>query len=99
MLRAHPRVDDCAVVGISDPHWGQAVVGCVVSSDPPDVASLEAHARASDLAGFKRPRAYFFTAEVPRNPGNGNILRRLLRDAAGAAREEGADSFVSTGST
>jgi acyl-CoA synthetase (AMP-forming)/AMP-acid ligase II len=97
MLRGHPAVDDCAVIGLADPHWGQAVVGCVVSSGGVDAAALEAHAKASDLAGFKRPRAYFFTGEVPRNPGNGNILRRLLRDAAGAARAAGEPGYVPLG--
>lgn len=98
MLRSHPDVEDCAVIGLSDPHWGQAVVGCVVAGPALDVPSLEAHAKASELAGFKRPRAYFFTPEIPRNPGNGNILRRLLRDAAGAAQTDGADTFVPVGS-
>ncbi len=93
MLRAHPAVDDCAVIGLSDPHWGQAVVGCVVSAGGVDPADLEAHAKASELAGFKRPRAYFIADEIPRNPGNGNILRRLLRDAAGAARDSGDTAY------
>ena len=27
-------------------------------------------------------RAYYFVEEIPRNPGNGNVLRRVLREEA-----------------
>jgi acyl-CoA synthetase (AMP-forming)/AMP-acid ligase II len=89
VLRAAPGVADCAVIGLADDHWGQIVVGCVVCGEDVDPTALDAHFRASALAGFKRPKGYFVAAEIPRNPGNGNILRRLLRDAATGARTSG----------
>jgi len=89
VLRAAPGVSDCSVVGIEDPRWGQIVVGCVVSEQRPEIGALDAHCRATALAGFKRPRAYIFVEEIPRNPGNGNVLRRLLRDQAIAVRQTG----------
>lgn len=89
VLLSHPAVEDGAVIGLSDDHWGQIVVGCVVAKERPDAGELDALFRASPLAGFMRPKGYFFCEEIPRNPGNGSILRRLLRDAAGPAREGG----------
>ena len=38
---------------------------------------LEAWCRNSDLANFKRPRAYVFVQAIPKSPV-GKILRRLL---------------------
>jgi acyl-CoA synthetase (AMP-forming)/AMP-acid ligase II len=93
VLLAHPQVQDGTVIGLPDEKWGQIVVGCVVSRDPPSAEALDAHFRASSLAGFMRPKGYFYCDEVPRNPGNGNVLRRLLREAAQPARESGADSW------
>ena len=62
-------------------------IGAVNSGD------LDAHVRASDLPGFMRPKGYFFCDEIPRNPGNGNMLRRLLRDAAAQAQNTGAPDW------
>ena len=87
VLLGHPQVEDGTVVGLPDEKWGQIVVGCVVSKNPPAAEDLNAHFKASSLAGFMRPKGYFFCDEVPRNPGNGNVLRRLLREAAQPARE------------
>ena len=93
VLRAHAQVGDCAVIGVADPKWGQIVIACLVSdhdatNPSPTPATLDAHFKASTLPGFKRPRCYVYVDEIPRNPGNGNVLRRLLRDAAVAARNE-----------
>ncbi|MDH3234933.1 MAG: AMP-binding protein [Alphaproteobacteria bacterium] len=96
VLRDHADVADCSVIGLEDPKWGQAIVGCVVSKGTGDAAALDAHCKASALAGFKRPRAYIFVDEIPRNPGNGNVLRRILREQAGAMRERG-EGFVTLG--
>lgn len=89
VLRMHDAVADCAVIGLEDPKWGQLVVGCVVPTDGADPAAIDAHCQAGRLAAFKRPRAYVFVDEIPRNPGNGNILRRILREKAAAMRESG----------
>ncbi len=96
VLQSAPGVGDCAAIGLPDDRWGEIVVGCIVGREDgvagtAGAAALDAHVRASRLAGFMRPKAYYFCTEIPRNPGNGNILRRLLREAAAAAgREEAA---------
>jgi len=96
VLRAHGDVVDCSAIGLDDPKWGQVIVGCLVSAGKADAVAIDTHCKASALAGFKRPRAYILVDEIPRNPGNGNFLRRLLRDKAGAMRERG-EGFVTVG--
>ena len=93
VLLSHPQVEDGTVIGLPDEQWGQIVVGCVVSSNPTKPEELDAHFKASPLASFMRPKGYFYCDEVPRNPGNGNVLRRLLREAAQPAREAGEDAW------
>ncbi len=97
-LETHTGVAECSVVGLADPRWGQIVVACVVAAgDPPDVAELDAHCRASALAPFKRPRGYVFVESLPKNAA-GKVLRRLLRDLAAEARDGGGPSFHATDS-
>ena len=57
---------------------------------------MDAHCKASVLAGFCWPKAYFFAEELPRNAAN-KVLRRLLRDAATEAQAAGSDSFQRVG--
>ena len=90
VLREHANVADCSVIGIADPKWGQVVVGCIVTKDDVSPAELDSHCKSGHLAGFMRPRAYLFVEEIPRNPGNGNVLRRLLRERAITVRDRGA---------
>ena len=91
VLQTAPGVEDCCAIGLPDERWGQIVVGCIVGDA--EAAALDAHVRASDLPGFMRPKGYYYCAEIPRNPGNGNMLRRLLRDAAAQAQNTGAPDW------
>ena len=77
VLAGHPAIADVAVAGLPDERWGQKVAAFVTRAGPVDAASLDAHCRASSLAGFKRPRAYVFVRAIPKSPV-GKILRRLL---------------------
>ncbi|MDE0387567.1 MAG: AMP-binding protein [Rhodospirillales bacterium] len=77
VLSVHPAVAEAAVAGLADERWGQKVAAFVVRAGPVDGAALDAHCRASTLAGFKRPRAYVFVRAIPKSPV-GKVLRRLL---------------------
>ena len=77
VLHDHPAVRDCAVIGVPDAHWGEAVRAVVVRAAPIEADELIGFARAR-LAGYKLPKAIDFVDELPRNP-SGKILKRVLR--------------------
>ena len=77
VLSLHPDVDEVAVAGLADARWGQKVVAFVKRRSEVQGDALDAHCRASDLVGWKRPRDYVFVREIPKSPV-GKVLRRLL---------------------
>lgn len=77
VLSLHPSVGEVAVVGLPDERWGQRVTAFLTRREPVGEDALNAWCLESDLASFKRPRAYVFVAEIPKSPV-GKILRRLL---------------------
>lgn len=85
VLRDHPEVEDCAVVGIDDDEWGERVAALVVPADgvAPSRDDLETHCRAR-LAGFKLPRTIGVADTIPRT-ASGTVDRAavaaLLRDS------------------
>ncbi|KWX67457.1 class I adenylate-forming enzyme family protein [Mycobacterium sp. NAZ190054] len=84
VLLMHPAVAEAAVVGHPDAEWGE-VVRAVVALRPGhevNVPDLQTHCRG-ELAGFKIPRIVEVVDELPKSP-TGKILRRLLREPAGA---------------
>lgn len=77
VLSLHASVGEVAVVGLPDERWGQKVTAFVARSSAVDADELDAHCMSSELADFKRPRAYVFVREIPKSPV-GKILRRML---------------------
>ena len=72
---------DCAVIGLSDPMWGEAVTAVVVPApgEQVDEAAVLAHCRKS-LAGFKTPKRVIVQDEaLPRTP-TGKVQKFLLVD-------------------
>jgi malonyl-CoA/methylmalonyl-CoA synthetase len=68
VLRTHPDVAECAVVGVADPEWGERVAAAVeLRADASlDLESLQSWARAR-LAPYKIPRALRTVPALPRN--------------------------------
>ena len=79
LLSMHPSVAEVAVVGLPHERWGQQVTAFIKANGAADQEELDTYCRASDLANFKRPRAYVFIDEIPTSPV-GKILRRILRE-------------------
>ncbi len=67
ILRTHPAVKDCAVVGVDNEEWGEIVAAAIVSS----AESLdEDHLRAwlkEQLPPYRVPRKFMVVKELPRN--------------------------------
>ncbi len=77
----HPGVQECAAVGVTDEHSGEAVKLYVVKKDPAlTVEDLKAFCAIS-LTNYKRPRHIEFIEELPKT-NVGKILRRELRKLA-----------------
>lgn len=67
VMRTHPAVADCAVVGVADVDWGQRVCAAVVAADElEDVEELRAFV-AERLAPFKVPKDILIVDALPRN--------------------------------
>ncbi|UVO52006.1 AMP-binding protein [Sphingomonas sp. SUN019] len=79
-LQAHPAVQDCAVFGVPDDKWGEAVtavVECRAGTEPPPAVDLIAFARER-LGAVKTPKTLTFIDSLPRSNA-GKVLRAALR--------------------
>jgi long-chain acyl-CoA synthetase len=85
VLLKHPNVREASVIGRRDPEWGEIVVAYVAGEARCE--ELDALCLAS-IARFKRPKAYVFVPELPKN-NYGKILKTELR-ARDRAREQGS---------
>lgn len=68
VLRTHPSIQECAVVGITDPEWGQRVCAALVLK-PNQVLSLDSLRQwaKARLAVYKVPTRILTVTDLPRN--------------------------------
>ena len=84
VLRAHPDVFDCVVIGVPDDRWGEMVVATVQLADGValDEAGLSAHCRTT-LAAYKVPKRFVALDSLQRSPA-GKADYKLLREIVAA---------------
>jgi acyl-CoA synthetase (AMP-forming)/AMP-acid ligase II len=79
VLLEHPAVEECAVVGVPDPDWGEAVCAVVVAADPISLAEMRTWLKGR-ISDEKRPRRLVVVGALP-TTATDKLSRRALRDA------------------
>ncbi len=80
VLYLHPAVLECAVVGVPDPKWGEAVKA-IVALKPGHKATEQEIVQfcKGQIAHYKAPKSIDFVEALPRT-GSGKIHKKGLRD-------------------
>ncbi|UCF66205.1 MAG: long-chain-fatty-acid--CoA ligase [Acidobacteriota bacterium] len=80
VLYEHPAVLECAVIGVPDESWGEAVHAAVVLRPDAEASAAELIAFCKQhLAGFKVPKQVTFLDVLPKT-GTGKIHKPTLRE-------------------
>jgi long-chain acyl-CoA synthetase len=80
VIATHPKVLECAAIGVADERTGEAVKVFIVRKDPSlTVDELQEFFR-QQFTGYKKPKLVEFRDELPKS-NVGKILRRELRDS------------------
>jgi acyl-CoA synthetase (AMP-forming)/AMP-acid ligase II len=80
VLYMHPSILECAVVGVPDQKWGEAVKAIVVLKPGQGATEEEIIQFCKErIAHYKAPKSIDFIAALPRT-GSGKIHKKNLRD-------------------
>jgi acyl-CoA synthetase (AMP-forming)/AMP-acid ligase II len=83
VLYKHPKVLECAVIGVHDEKWGESVKAVVVCKPGEQLSEQEVIDYCkSHLASYKKPRSVDFVESLPRS-ALGKVLKRVLREQYG----------------
>jgi len=83
VLYGHPKVLECAVIGVYDEEWGEAVKACVVCKPGETMTEEEVAEYCKDhLGSYKKPKSVDFMDTLPRNAA-GKVLKRVLKEQYG----------------
>ncbi len=85
VLRSHPAVRDCAVVGVPDEDWGDRVCAAVVVRDDATASPAPEEFRAyvkERLAPYKVPKDVLVVNDLPRN-AMGKVTKPAVKELFG----------------
>ncbi|MBN8823281.1 MULTISPECIES: acyl-CoA synthetase [unclassified Spirosoma] len=77
VLRTHPAIGDCGVIGLPDEEWGEIVGAVLVTKEPIDLTDLNQWMRTR-MPAYKVPRHYRIVTELPRN-AMGKVTKNDLK--------------------
>lgn len=77
VLRKHPEIKDCSVVGLPDEEWGELVAAAIISDKNLDSKELNYWIRER-MPAYKTPRKYLYLSELPRN-AMGKVVKNDLK--------------------
>jgi long-chain acyl-CoA synthetase len=79
VLYARPEVEECAIIGLPDPEWGERVTAFIVvrpgKKIDPEALKIFLKPR---ISAFKIPKEFRVVSKLPKSPA-GKILKRRLR--------------------
>ncbi len=79
VLRTHPSVIDCSVVGIEDEEWGEIVAAAIISKDKTlDFNEISVWMKAL-MPAYRVPRLFKIVEELPRN-AMGKVTKKEVKE-------------------
>lgn len=66
VLRTHPQIQDCAVVGLDDVEWGEVVAAALQVTQELDLTALRNWLKER-IPGYRVPRKFLIVRDLPRN--------------------------------
>jgi malonyl-CoA/methylmalonyl-CoA synthetase len=89
VLRTHPAIKECAVVGVEDEYWGERVCAALVLHVDKQVSVSElCEWMKLRVAGYKVPKQVQIVTELPRNP-MGKVIKPELKKSFTSANKNG----------
>ena len=87
VIWSHPAVQECAVIGLPHPDWGEAVTAFVELNEGAEVTEEELRALCREkLGGIRAPKQVAFVSDLPRSP-TGKVLKKDLRSSYWSGHE------------
>jgi acyl-CoA synthetase (AMP-forming)/AMP-acid ligase II len=85
VLYKHPKVLECAVIGVFDEEWGESVKAVVVCKQGEEMTEEEVVEYCKEhLTSYKKPKSVDFVDALPRG-SIGKVLKTVLREKYGKA--------------